>query len=285
MRWLRARAKVNLTLHVSGRRPDGYHELESLVAFAGACDWLGYEPASDLTLEVTGPNADAAGPREDNLVLRAAREFASRVVASQLGHFRLIKRLPTAAGLGGGSADAAAALRALADANGAAVDDDRILAAAAATGADVPVCLASRARVMAGVGDQLCAPVALPRWFMLLVNPRVATATQDVFRVFDSEPAHALAATIGSDCEAAPLSIEMLAGARNDLEVAARQVSPVIGNVLNALNAVPGARLVRMSGSGSTCFALFDNAGDAATAKLTLAAAHPDWWLAATVLR
>ena len=146
MRWQRAPAKINLTLRVLGRRDDGYHELESLVAFAGLGDWLGFEPDDDLTLEVFGPRADQTGPVEENLVMRAARALAAHAPGLRLGRFRLIKRLPAAAGLGGGSADAAAALRLLADESGLSIDDPRVRASALATGADVLACLSPQAR-------------------------------------------------------------------------------------------------------------------------------------------
>lgn len=286
MLWYRAPAKVNLTLHVLGLRADGYHELESLVAFAGICDWLGYEPGPTLALVVDGPNAGATGPAENNLVLRAAREFASRVAGVTLGRFHLIKILPAAAGLGGGSADAAATLRALADANGLDLDDERVRAAAVATGADVSVCLAPQARVMAGFGDKTGPTVPVEAGFALLANPRIPTATRDVFRAFDRTAgnlAGARAATSwGHD---APVTIASLAAASNDLAAAALEVSPGIRDVLETLARLPGARLTRMSGSGATCFALFVNAADAAAARLRSFAERPDWWTAATRLR
>ena len=153
MRWLRAPAKINLTLRVIGRRADGYHELESLVAFAGLGDWIGFEPGRNLVLEVFGPRAVETGPVDENLVLRAARALAPHI-GEKLGRFRLVKRLPAAAGLGGGSADAAAALRLLANEARLSVDDPRVRAAARATGADVLVCLHPHARMMTGVGDR-----------------------------------------------------------------------------------------------------------------------------------
>jgi len=149
----KAPAKVNLTLRVLGRRADGYHELESLVAFAGVGDALTFVPGDALTLIVSGPTAPAAGDNADNLVLKAARALAERIAGLTLGRFALSKRLPVAAGLGGGSADAAAALRLLAQANEIAPDDPRLMQAAQATGADVPVCLDPRPRLMRGVGE------------------------------------------------------------------------------------------------------------------------------------
>src|ERR1700748_1617207 len=177
----KAPAKVNLTLRVIGRRADGYHEIESLVAFAGVGDALTFTPGSAVALSVGGPTAAAAGEIADNLVLKAARALAERVERLKLGRFTLSKRLPVAAGLGGGSADAAAALRLLARANDLAPDDPRLMQAARATGADVPVCLDPRPRFMRGIGDVLSDPLDLPRLFAVLLNPGVSVATKDVF--------------------------------------------------------------------------------------------------------
>ena len=165
MRWQRAPAKINLTLRVIGRRADGYHELESLAAFAGLCDWLAFEPGDDLIVEVLGPRASEAGHVDENLVARAARSLAAHIPGLRLGRFRLIKHLPAAAGLGGGSADAAAALRLLADEAGLSMEDPRVRASACATGADVLVCLSPQARMMSGIGDKLGPAVRLPKSF------------------------------------------------------------------------------------------------------------------------
>jgi 4-diphosphocytidyl-2-C-methyl-D-erythritol kinase len=172
----KAPAKVNLTLRVLGRRADGYHDIESLVAFAGVGDALTFKPGDDLALTVGGPTGAAAGDVADNLVLKASRALAERVAGVRLGRFTLSKRLPVAAGLGGGSADAAAALRLLARANALAPDDPRLMQAARATGADVPVCLDPRPRRMRGIGDILSDPLDLPRLFAVLVNPGVGVA-------------------------------------------------------------------------------------------------------------
>src|SRR5262252_7808990 len=184
----KAPAKVNLTLRVIGRRADGYHEIESLVAFADVGDTLTFSPGGALALSVAGPTAAAAGQIADNLVLKAARALAERVERLKLGGFALSKRLPVAAGLGGGSADAAAALRLLARANGLAPDDPRLFAAARESGADVPVCLEARARVMRGIGDVLSPPLDFPGLPALLVNPGVAVPTRDVFAALGLAP-------------------------------------------------------------------------------------------------
>jgi 4-diphosphocytidyl-2-C-methyl-D-erythritol kinase len=279
----RAPAKVNLTLRVIGRRADGYHDIESLVVFAREGDSLALAPGGDLALTVRGPTASSAGAEADNLVLKAARALAAQVDGLRLGSFTLDKQLPVAAGLGGGSADAAAALRLLAQANG--LDGDpRLFAAARATGADVPVCLDPRPRLMRGIGDVLNAPLALPPLPAVLVNPRVAVATRDVFAALGLAPgqtratAHA-AATIPTQHGAL---LAFLAEQANDLEPAAISLQPVIADVLAALR--PGCRLARMSGSGATCFALFDSSHAATAAARALETAHPDWWVRATML-
>ena len=176
-----APAKVNLTLRVLGRRADGYHELESLVAFAEVGDRLSFAPGGELALTVRGPNAAQAGEGADNLVLKAAQALAARVAGIGLGAFDLDKRLPVAAGLGGGSADAAAALRLLARANNIPADDGRLYDAARVTGADVPVCLDPRPRLMRGIGEILSAPLKLPALPVVLANPGVALPTKSVF--------------------------------------------------------------------------------------------------------
>jgi 4-diphosphocytidyl-2-C-methyl-D-erythritol kinase len=278
----KAPAKVNLTLRVLGRRADGYHDIESLVAFAGVGDVLTFTPGGTLALTMGGPTAAAAGESADNLVVKAAHALAERVGGLKLGQFALSKRLPVAAGLGGGSADAAAALRLLARANGLALDDARLMQAARATGADVPVCLDPRTRLMRGIGDILSAPLDLPRLFALLVNPGVAVATRDVFAGLTMPSATETAPTPPPrDAEA--LLAEIAAG-RNDLEAPAIELEPVIAEALAKLRKLPGCRLARMSGSGATCFALFDSTRAASAAARALPVGYPDWWVRATVL-
>jgi 4-diphosphocytidyl-2-C-methyl-D-erythritol kinase len=287
MRWLRAQAKINLTLRVIGRRDDGYHELESLVAFAGLSDWLGFEPGNDLILEVLGPRADEIGPVDENLVMRAARSLSAHVPGLRLGRFRLIKRLPTAAGLGGGSADAAAALRLLADQAGLSIDDPRMRASARATGADVLACLSPQARIMRGIGDELGPPIQLPKIFAVLVNPQVQAPTPKVFAALGLAPRSKLDSPARSfpaaGCDTAAL-LDSLALCHNDLEAAAIQVAPPIATVLKSLSQIPEARVTGMSGSGATCFALFGDRRAAAVARRIAAAEHPGWWVEATDL-
>jgi 4-diphosphocytidyl-2-C-methyl-D-erythritol kinase len=280
-----APAKINLTLRVIGRRADGYHELESLVVFADFADALSLTPAGDVALAISGPYAMACGAHDDNLVLKAHARLHARVPGLRAGRFHLVKNLPVAAGIGGGSSDAAAALRLLARLNGLALDDLRLVEAARATGADVPVCLDPKARIMRGVGERLSAPLGLPALPAVLVNPGVAVATRDVFAKFAGMTGSAQA--LGED-DAVPTGraafLGFLAGHGNDLAAPAQACAPVIAEVLAALRALPGVQLARMSGSGATCFALFASASAAAAAAWQLAAAHKDWWVRAVTL-
>jgi 4-diphosphocytidyl-2-C-methyl-D-erythritol kinase len=277
----RAPAKINLTLHVLGRRADGFHALESLVAFSRGGDTLTLDESEPLGLSIEGPSAAASGRVEDNLVLRAAHHFAKRFPGARLGAFHLVKRLPVAAGLGGGSSDAAAALRLLARANGVALDNPLLFDASKATGADVPVCLMRRARMMRGVGDELGPLIALPPLLGLLVNPGEPVETKAVFARMKIAPGEATG--FGGHPEFYPnMPAEALAAAlrkgRNDMEAAACLLAPLIGDVLAVLSAAPGCRLARMSGSGATCFALFKDCRSAARAKKAILCAHPSWW-------
>ncbi|MDI1342740.1 MAG: 4-(cytidine 5'-diphospho)-2-C-methyl-D-erythritol kinase [Pseudolabrys sp.] len=277
-----AHAKINLTLRVLGRRADGYHDLESLVIFADLADTLTFEPAGDTTLSVSGRYAAACGQLADNLVLKAQRALAECVVGLKGGRFILDKRLPVAAGIGGGSADAAAALRLLARANDISIDDARLMLAALRTGADVPVCLTSRACVMTGVGERLSPPLDLPPLNAVLVNPGVPLATRDVFAAHQVRAQSPALAPQAVPREHSAL-IEHLKAHGNDLTDAAIACAPVVKDVLDALGAQPGVLLARMSGSGSTCFALFASEAEAAAAARRLAEAHKDWWVAPAV--
>jgi 4-diphosphocytidyl-2-C-methyl-D-erythritol kinase len=282
----RALAKINLTLQVVGRRPDGYHDLESLVVFARVGDTLSFSPAQKLALSVSGPTAAASGAIDDNLVLKAGRALAARVDGLKLGRFELAKRLPVAAGLGGGSADAAAALRLLARANRIAPDDPRLVEAARVAGADVPVCLDPRPRVMRGIGDVLSEPLALPNLPAVLVNPRVAVPTKDVFAAWHRHARAAKAASFEMPAvrPKAKALIDAIAASANDLETPAISIAPVIADVLDALRGLKSCRLARMSGSGATCFGVFASVPAAAAAARTLRAAHRTWWIRATTL-
>ncbi len=267
-------AKVNLALHVRRRRPDGYHDLETLFAFAADGDRLTAAPADRLTLTVTGPFAAALDEEgDDNLVLRAARLLAEANRVDAGATLTLDKRLPVASGIGGGSADAAAALRLLARLWRV----DVPAGLAMTIGADVPACLASVTARGEGRGEEL-QPLGdgLAGQAMLLVNPGVAVSTGQVFAGWDGSDRGSLGA--GDPLTAA-------AAGRNDLEPAARMLAPEIDAVLNLLAAQPGAGLVRMSGSGATCFALFDSAVERDAADAAVAGQQPGWWRLATALR
>jgi len=286
-----ARAKVNLTLRVLGRRPDGYHDLESLVAFADCADALTLAPGPELGLVTSGPRAQDCGDMADNLVVRAARLLAGRIPGLTLGQFTLDKHLPVAAGIGGGSADAAAALRLLARANNLATDDARIVAVARETGADIPVCLASRACTMTGVGENLVM-LDIPAMPCVMVNPRVGVATRDVFTALGLAKGEFLAGvgdvmlSPGWPADGASFDrwIQAIGHGVNDLETPALKVEPVIGDVLQALRETEGVRLVRMSGSGATCFGIFTTDAQARAAAQLIARAYPAWWVHAGAL-
>jgi 4-diphosphocytidyl-2-C-methyl-D-erythritol kinase len=281
-----APAKVNLTLRVLGRRADGYHEIESLVAFAGIGDRLSFAPGGALALNVRGPSAAQAGETADNLVLKAARALADRLPTVGAGTFDLEKRLPVAAGLGGGSADAAAALRLLARTNNLAADDPLLYAAARATGADVPVCLDPRTRLMRGIGEILSSPFKLPPLQGVLVNPGVALATKAVFARWKPPAAPVVPAdlTVLTAMTKRDQLVRFLLSQANDLETAAIALAPVTADVLLALSSQPRCELARMSGSGATCFAVFASAIDAIKAAEAIHAEYPNWWVRATAL-
>lgn len=281
-----APAKVNLTLSVLGRRADGYHLLDSLVVFAQAGDRLTLTPGKTLALDVRGDTAQQAGPIEDNLVFKTAMALAAEIRNLKLGRFKLDKRLPVAAGLGGGSSDAGAALRLLARANRIAQSDTRLQKVARQIGADVPVCVDPRPRRMRGIGEVLSGPLAIPKLAAVLVNPGVAVPTRDVFAMLGLKPGAGRkragpARALPRDADSL---IEFLAAQRNDLEPPAIKLQPVIAQVLAMLRQERGCGLARMSGSGATCFGLFSSTRAAAAAARNLSAAQPRWWVKATVL-
>jgi 4-diphosphocytidyl-2-C-methyl-D-erythritol kinase len=236
--------------------------------------------------------AQACGEAADNLVFKAAQLLKARVPELKLGHFTLDKVLPVAAGIGGGSADAAAALRLLATSNRIALDDERLREVAIETGADVPVCLASHACDMTGVGETLL-PLNLPKMPCVLVNPRIPVATRDVFEALGLRYGELLVGATDVMIQApgwpeAGASVEdwveALAASSNDLEAPATRIQPVIGEVIAALNATDGAWLARMSGSGATCFAIYENTAEAGRAAEKIRLDHPAWWVHAGVL-
>ncbi|HTH16140.1 MAG TPA: 4-(cytidine 5'-diphospho)-2-C-methyl-D-erythritol kinase [Magnetospirillum sp.] len=273
-----APAKVNLYLHVTGKRADGYHLLDSLVVFAGVGDTLVLEPAETLSLDVIGPTAQALPEGEENIVLRAAQALAQAAGVSAGARMILTKRLPVAAGIGGGSADAAAALKGLARLWNLSLSESEMAAIGLKLGADVPVCLAGRPTTMTGIGDHLVPAPALPPAWAVLVNPRLPLSTPAVFkaRQGDFTPAMPLA---DSPADARALA-EALAHRRNDLTHPAIACEPVVGEMLALIAAQAGCLLARMSGSGATCFGLFATAPEAEAAAAALSAAQPGWWVA-----
>jgi 4-diphosphocytidyl-2-C-methyl-D-erythritol kinase len=283
-----APAKLNLYLHVGPPGPDGRHPLDSLAAFTDIGDTLVAAPSDRLTLVVDGPFADALGGEQDNLVLRAARVLAEDGRRAPVAALHLIKRLPVASGIGGGSADAAAALRALNTLWGLDRSQADLEAVAGPLGADVPVCVASRPALMSGTGETLAPAPALPSGVgVVLVNPGVPSPTGPVYRAFDT-------LTPGRpDFAAPPLpntvpDVDALAAAlaarRNDLESAAIALVPPITEALEALRATPEVSFARMSGSGATCFGLTRSRAAAEAACAALVRRRQDWWVAAGVL-
>lgn len=279
------RAKLNLTLEVLGRRPDGFHELRSLVAFAGLGDDIELEPSGALELEALGPFAP--GLSEDNLVISAAEAARASARGVKLGRFRLVKTLPVAAGLGGGSADAAAALRLIAHANPGALTEATLASIAARLGSDVAVCLASRPALMTGRGETVEPVPGFPPCGAVLANPGAQLSATAVYAELRAD-----------DLRATPLGGEgapnfhgefeqLLAYAlprANDLEAPAARLVPEIRDVLAALLTLDGSRIVRLSGSGPTCFALFATEAEAKRAATRLTAEFPNWWVAASSL-
>lgn len=275
-----APAKVNLTLHILGRRSDGYHELESLVAFADIGDELTLDLSAPPGLSIDGPFAKDCGDVADNLVLRASNLLQKNFSELRLGAFHLIKNLPVAAGLGGGSADAAAALRLLAKANDLQFNHPAILQAAEATGADVPVCLASIPAIMRGKGE-LIEPVHIPCLNALLVNCGAALSTKDVFAKFSGGTVEQeIHEALPHDYDAL---IKWLRKHGNDLAVAAQSLCPELYQVEATLQKV-NATLVRLSGSGTTIFGVYENAELAQKAARMLQVDYPDWWVKAVRL-
>ena len=277
-----ATAKVNLALHVTGRRADGYHELESLVVFAGVADELVARPANKDSLKVAGPFASAAGTGDTNLVARAVAAFRQRWpghVETGLA-IELVKNLPVAAGLGGGSADAAAALRLMAALGEAEIGFADLTALALTLGADVPACLLSRPVEVRGVGEILHPLRAFPKTHIVLVNPLVPVVTADVFRRLQSRQNPPLPALPTPLTRPAQIGL-WLAETRNDLEPAAIALVPVIGELIAELAQFDGCILSRMSGSGGTVFGLFASASRAHQAAHDLRERHKDYWVAA----
>lgn len=274
-----APAKINMTLHVVGRRNDGYHELESLVAFANMGDDMSLDPGKPLALTVAGPFSEACG--DNNLVLKAAQALLARLPGLKTGDFHLQKNLPVAAGLGGGSADAAATLRLLAGANALPADHPSLREAALAIGADVPVCLASKTALMRGVGEQI-KPIVFPLLDAVLVNCGTPLTTRDVFSHFSPAPRQQTR-MLEARPERFTDAIEWLKMGDNDLAPAARQLCPEITHVEKALGETQAA-LVRLTGSGATVFGLYPDKVAAHSAAANLQKNNPRWWVRAVRL-
>jgi 4-diphosphocytidyl-2-C-methyl-D-erythritol kinase len=279
---VRAPAKVNLYLHVTGRRDDGYHLLDSLIAFADAADTIQVRPAETLTLAVDGPFAAGVPAGADNLVLKAATALAETAGVPGGARIRLFKRLPVAAGIGGGSADAAAALKALSALWQVNPAKEDLAGLALALGADVPVCLAARPAFVGGIGEEITEAPPLPRCWLILANPGIALPTPAVFKHRDG-PFSAEARFDAPPSDPRDLA-RLLGERRNDLTDAAVALEPTVGRVLAELDRLPGALLARMSGSGATCFALFATREQAETGAQILGQHHPGWWVEAAEL-
>jgi 4-diphosphocytidyl-2-C-methyl-D-erythritol kinase len=284
----RAPAKLNLTLAVVGRRADGYHVLDSLVAFTEYGDTLTASPSDTLSLTFDGPFGDRlAGDAAENLVLRAARLLAAEGGVTPAASLRLTKRLPLASGIGGGSSDAAAALAALAELWRLSPTLEDLARLALTLGADVPVCLAARTARLQGIGERIGAAPAVPPAPIVLVNPGIGLPTPQVFKARDagfSSGARTAGVLAQSPPDAAALA-EALKSHGNDLTAPAITLLPVIGEILDALTAARSCLLARMSGSGATCFALFPDDAAAEAAAAALRSARPTWWAVATRLK
>ena len=273
-----APAKVNLALHVTGRRPDGYHTLDSLVVFADVADQIELRPASELTLQVCGPFAEGVPTDENNLVLKAAHMLRAEHKLTAGAAITLAKNLPHAAGIGGGSSDAAATLHALArlwDVPCFAADAVQALL----LGADVPVCMkAPQPARMSGIGEVLAPVPTLPDAAVVLVKPSVAVPTAQVFSSMTSiDGADMMPVPAGQDFEG---FCDWLRQQRNDMERAACKIAPEIAETLDQLRACPAVKVARMSGSGATCFGLVPDLQAAAQVAQHISNAAPDLWVA-----
>jgi len=280
-----AKAKLNLTLEVLGRRADDYHEVRSLVGFTALGDSLELVPGDGLALAIEGPFAGAL--QGDNLVIAAAEAAKVKAPGIALGRFLLTKTLPVAAGLGGGSADAASALRLLARANPGALSRAASVEIAGRLGSDVTACLASRPALMTGRGEQVAEIRGMPACGVVLINPGLPLATASVYGALNTAPL----STRTSE-EAVPdfggsfeRLIDYASPRGNDLGAAASRLVPVIGEVLTALRHLNGARLVQLAGSGPTCFALLATDDEANRGAVSLQTLHPNWWVKATRLQ
>lgn len=277
-----APAKINLFLHVVGKRADGYHDLQSLVAFTVFGDEISLDPDDGFSLSLSGPFAALLSGSGDNLVLAAAKILANRGGAKRGVRIRLRKNLPVASGLGGGSADAAAVLRGLTRLWQLNIDQEFLFETAEQLGADVPVCVASETSWMEGKGERLHRLPPLPKTGVLLVNPGVQISTAQVFATLGRHRSLAVPPPKAPFQDVSAL-VQFLHATSNDLEAPARTIAPIIANVLREMDELPGALFARMSGSGATCFALFAEEEGAAAAARLLRNVHSEWWIRETV--
>lgn len=276
-----ANAKINLSLKVLGKRSDGYHQLESLVVFASTADKLTCCDADELALAITGPFSQGLSSGDDNLIMKAARLYAAALGRDPTVAFTLEKNLPLASGIGGGSADAAAAVRAMMRLWGD--PPGSISELTLQLGADVPVCMHKQPSFMTGVGENIRRVPRLPEVHAILVNPGVEVSTADVFKTLNAGPIEAPPRLpVMSGVETFDRLLGWLEQNSNDLEAPAIELAPVIEDVLKRLRQSAGCKLARMSGSGATCFALFDNPFDATEVAAGLRRAEPTWWVQAT---
>lgn len=278
-----APAKVNLALHVTGRRADGFHTLHTLCVFTELGDQLSARPANEDRLTVSGPFADDLPVGRSNLVVRTIEKFRARFPGHIEGgvSIHLEKHLPVAAGLGGGSADAAAVLRILARMGAAPVPDAELFALAATLGADVPMCLYSRTCEVLGIGERIKPVTAFPPVHLVLVNPMAPVSTADVFRRLETRENPPMPPLPEALDRAAMLSL-WLSDTRNDLEPPAIAIAPAIAGVIETIAATAGCALARMSGSGATCFGLYGSAAAAHQAAHDLREKLSGYWVAAT---
>ncbi len=276
-----APAKINLFLHIGAKRDDGFHDLQSLAVFTASEDALWFGPSDTLDLNIIGPFAKGLSDGEDNLVRRAARALARYAGVKKGAAITLQKMLPVASGIGGGSADAAATLRGLCNLWKLDLGESNLLTIAAELGSDIPVCMASQPAWMEGRGERLSYAPAIPDLWLVLVNPGVAVPTGPVFAGLETRRGTHLA--YPKTFESLSALIEFLKATGNDLETPACKIAPVIRKVLDTLSAAPGVLLSRMSGSGATCFAIFDKA-ESSRALMQKLVETTDWWVAGTAL-
>ncbi len=270
-----APAKINLFLHVTGKRDDGYHTLESLVAFADIGDEITFQPADTLSVDIRGPYADGLSVT-DNSIIKAAQFYAHRHCLNPSGKFTLTKNLPIASGIGGGTADAAAALHVLESAHGQPIPDATALTA---LGADVPVCVSGDVVVMQGIGEVITPVAAFPTCDVLLINSGHSVATADVFRGLQPPYSGPLVQPTTAGWATLSELTDFLQTTRNDLVKPALSLAPQISGVVAALSRSKGCKIARMSGSGATCFGIFESSEAAQTAAEIIAEGHPTWWI------